>query len=195
MDNEKSALLEDIAKLYEKQRKYPEAIRYYEKLVQARNGNVASVIYFNMGKDLLIESDNFKTPADSLIKGSYLVKADSAFGKVIYYSPNSYLGYYWRARASADLDPETTKGLAKDDYKKAVALLELKNDTKKYAAELLESYRYLGYYYYLLYDGEGKTGDAAAREQAKSDSMNYWQKVLAIDPANDVAKKALAVLK
>jgi len=195
MDTSKTVLLEDIARMYEKQKKYAEAIRYFEKLVRVKRNDVQPVIFFSMGKDFLILADNVKLTNDSLLRPDYLAKAAAAFGKVIAASPNSYLGYQWRARASAGLDPETSLGLAKTDYEKAISILESKNDQGKYAADLIEGYRYLGYYYYLKYDGIEKSSDIAAREQAKASSKAYWQKVLAIDPANEVAKQALSALK
>lgn len=194
-DSEKSDLLEDIAKLYEKQKKYPEAILNFEKLIKAQKENVSSLVYFSMGKDLLLMADNVKAAADSLLRKDYLVKASLAFGKVADLSPASYLGYQWRARAMAALDPETTQGLAKADYEKTLSILESKNDTIKYATDLVEAYRYLGYFYYLKYDGIKKSGDTAAKEQAKSQSLAYWQKVIAIDSSNEVAKQAIGALK
>ena len=194
-DPEKSELLEDIARLYEKQKKYPEAIQSFEKLIKAKNENVSSLVYFSLGKDLLLMADISKAVTDSLLRKDYLVKASSAFGKVADMSPASYLGYQWRARALAGMDPETTHGLAKADYEKTLTILESKNDTKKYASDLIEAYRYLGYFYYLEYDGLKKSGDLTAKEQAKSESLVYWQKVLAIEPLNEVAKKAIGALK
>jgi len=195
MDAEKTSLLEDIAKLYEKMKRYPEAILYYEILVEAKNENVPSIIYFSMGKDLLLLADHVKGTSDSLLRPAYLQKAVTAFSKVADMSPASYLGYQWRARALAALDPESTQGSAKPDYEKALAMLELKNEPKKYSSDLIEAYRYLGYFHYLQYDAVKKNGDAEAREKAKNESLNYWQKVLLLDPNNDIAKQAISALK
>ena len=52
------------------------------------------------------------------------------FGQVATLRPNSYLGFYWQAKANAMLDPEYTKGLAKPYYSKAAELLE-KSDSSK----------------------------------------------------------------
>lgn len=195
MDAEKTSLLEDIAKLLEKLKRYPEAISYYEKLVEAKNDNVPSIIYFSMGKDILLIADRAKGTSDSLLRPAYLQKAVAAFGKVVDMSPSSYLGYQWRARALAALDPETTQGSARSDYEKALEMLELKNEPKKYGSDLIEAYRYLGYFHYLQYDAVKKNGDAEAREKAKNESLSYWQKVLLLDPNNDIAKQAIAALK
>ena len=195
MDAEKTSLLEDVAKLYEKMKRYPEAIEYYEKLVTAKNENVPSIIYFNMGKDLLLLADHAKGTSDSLLRPAYLQKSVTAFSKVVDMSPASYLGYQWRARALAALDPESTQGSAKPDYEKALAMLEQKNEPKKYSNDLIEAYRYLGYFHFLQYDAVKKNGDAEAKEKAKNESLAYWQKVLLLDPNNDIAKQAIAALK
>ena len=195
MDAEKNSLLEDIAKLYEKMKRYPEAIQYYEKLVEAKNENVPSIIFFNMGKDLLLLADRAKETSDSLLRPAYLQKSVTAFSKVVDMSPASYLGYQWRARALAALDPASTQGSAKPDYEKALEMLELKNEPKKYSSDLIEAYRYLGYFHYLQYDAVKKNGDADAREKSKNESLAYWQKVLLLDPNNDIAKQAIAALK
>ena len=110
-------------------------------------------------------------------------------------SPASYLGYQWRARALAALDPESTQGSAKPDYEKALAMLEQKNEPKKYSNDLIEAYRYLGYFHFLQYDAVKKNGDAETKEKAKNESLAYWQKVLLLDPNNDIAKQAIAALK
>ena len=67
MDIEKTLLMEDIAHLYEKEKKYPEAIMSYEKLIKSKNEDVSSMIYFSMGKDLLLRADNSKGTSDSLL--------------------------------------------------------------------------------------------------------------------------------
>ena len=59
----------------------------------------------------------------------------------------------------------------------------------------MEAYRYMGYYNYLKYDAARVAKDESAKEKAKADSMTYWQKVLQLDPANEIAKKAIAALK
>ena len=78
------------------------------------------------------------------------------------------------------MDPETTDGLAKPYYEKVMDMLLSKNEPK-YNSALIECYSYLGYYYLL-----------------KSDyptSKEFWNKILAIDPTNATAKKALEGIK
>jgi hypothetical protein len=195
LDSTKTALLEDIAKAYEKMKKYSNAVDYIQQYIDSKKGNVSSITYFNLGKDYLILANEAQGTADSLNRMPYLVFADSAFSKVVALSPNSYLGYLWRARVLAGIDPETTQGLAKPDYEKVMVILEEKNDPQKYRTELTEIYRYLGYFYYLQFDAFKKTGTPEEITQAKTDSTNFWQKVLELEPENDTAKQALNALK
>mgnify|MGYP000802141154 CR=1 FL=1 len=69
---------------------------------------------------------------------------------------------------------------AKPYYEKVAEMLLAKNEPR-YNSALIECYSYLGYYYLL-----------------KSDypvSKEYWNKILAIDPTNATAKKALDGIK
>jgi tetratricopeptide (TPR) repeat protein len=195
MDSSKNGLYEDISKSYEKQKKYLLAVDYYFKYIEARKGNVASAIYFNIGKDLLVLSNDVANSPDSIYRTSYLQRADTAFRKVIELSPNSHLGYQWHARVAAALDPETLLGLAKPDYEKTLSIIQQKTDLSKYTSDLIEGYRYLGYYYYLQFETAKTTKDDSVKEQAKTLSINFWQKVLDLDAENDVAKQAIKALK
>ena len=116
-------------------------------------------------------------PAD---RKAALEAADSVFALVAQQAPESYLGELWRARTNSAMDPETTQGLAKPFYEKVTEMLLAKNEPK-YNSALIECYSYLGYYYLL-----------------KSDyptSKEFWNKILAIDPNNATAKKALDGIK
>ena len=95
-------------------------------------------------------------------------------------APDSYLGNFWRARTNSALDPETTQGLAKPYYEEVAAFLIDKNDPR-YNSALIECYSYLGYYYLVA--------------NKLPESKEYWNKILAIDPANATAKRALDGIK
>ena len=120
-----------------------------------------------------------------------LMSADSVFHAIAEAAPDSYLGNFWRARANSALDPETTQGLAKPFYEEVAALLESKNDPH-YNSALVECYSYLGYYYLLAIENPALKAEAKAN---KDKSIEYWNKILAIDPANATAKRALDGIK
>ena len=54
-------------------------------------------------------------------------------------------------------------------------------DSVKFRKELIESYQYLGYYYYLQEDNVK--------------SKSYWQEVLFLDPKNQQAIDVIKMLK
>lgn len=70
--------------------------------------------------------------------------------------------------------------MAKPFYEEVATLLESKNDPH-YKAALIECYSYLGYYYLVA--------------NKMPESKEYWSKILAIDPANATAKRALDGIK
>ncbi len=109
-----------------------------------------------------------------------LTSADSVFTVLANVAPDSYLGNLWRARTNSVLDPETTQGLAKPFYEQVAELLISKNDPR-YNPALVECYSYLGYYYLVA--------------NKMTESKDYWNKILAIDPANATAKRALDGIK
>ena len=85
----------------------------------------------------------------------------------------------WRARVQSALDPETTEGLAKPYYEKTIEVLDAQGDDRPQI--YIECYSYLGYYYFVKED--------------VANSKTYWEKILAIDPEHEVAKRALEAMK
>ena len=112
----------------------------------------------------------------------YLNQADKAFDMVIELAPDGYTGYLWKARVNSLMDPDSEIGLAKPHYEKTVEILSEREEiTGAIRSSLIESYSYLGYFYYL-----------------KSDNPNillYWNKVLELDPENANAKMVLKTIK
>jgi len=105
-----------------------------------------------------------------------LLKADSLFAKVITMDPTSYRGYYFRARTNFELDPETLQGIAKPYYEQTIQIVEAKADPR-YNQIIIECCKYMGFYYYLKKD--------------YTQSKIYWNKILALEPANTTALGAI----
>lgn len=172
----------EIADAYEQQADYPQAIAAYQKYYDSLDGDEkTSEALFRLGRLYYGEGTSSDTvavlPARRM---EALQAADSIFALVAAQAPDSYVGDMWRARAHSAMDPETTEGLAKPYYEKMVDMLLAKNDPK-YDAALIECYSYLGYYHLLKSDYEA--------------SKTYWNKILAIDPENATARKALDGMK
>ncbi len=108
-------------------------------------------------------------------------------------SPDSYIGFIWDGRVLSRLDPETTLGLAKPSYEKAMVLLEA-GDISKTTKLLIECYRYFAFYHYVLADKLLQTNAAEAKTEM-TNSINYWTKILNLDPSDQQAQTALQNLQ
>ena len=182
--------------LLESLKKYDDAVIQYEKAVKMDPKKTD--LYKNISSAYEQKNDYKKAISayqkyySSLDKRKQaLMSADSVFHAIAEAAPDSYLGNFWRARANSALDPETTQGLAKPFYEEVAALLESKNDPH-YNSALVECYSYLGYYYLLAIENPALKAEAKAN---KDKSIEYWNKILAIDPANATAKRALDGIK
>jgi len=174
-DSSKVELWKDISDMYNENGDYKNAIANYLIYMNllTEDKKTADVSY-DLGKLYYTFGNNIKDSAD--VKKSTLLKADSIFTKVITLDPTNYRGYIWRARTNFALDPETLQGLAKPFYEQTMPIVVAKADPR-YNPVILECCRYLGYYYYLKKDF--------------AESKLYWNKILVIDPTNDMAIKAI----
>lgn len=191
-DSAQFQIYDELAKSSNKLKKYEQALQYSCKYLQ-KKPNLVTADYFLVGKayystanslevtpdSLKLTMDPLKLKADSLKQLKYYNAADSLFTKVETYSPNSYLGTFWRARVNSAIDRETTIGLAKPFYEKTLETLI--KDPVKYKKELSEIYSYLGFYYF--------------QKEEKTTSVDCWKKLLEIDPENLKAQEAIKSLE
>lgn len=191
-DSTQFLIYDELAKSSNKLKKYDQSLQY-SCLYLKKKPNLVTADYFQLGKayystanSLEVKSDSLKLTldpskitADSLKQVKYYHAADSLFTKVETYSPNSYLGAFWRARVNSAIDRETTLGLAKPFYEKSLETLS--KDPVKYKKELSEIYSYFGFYYY--------------QKDDKPTSIDYWKKLLEVDPENQKALEAIKSLE
>ena len=174
-------------------RKYPEAAAdYYRKYIDALGEQAQATDYYTMGQSYYksaaaLTRDTVSVDAPVRL-ARCLDRADEAFAVVSERIPQSHLGPIFQARVNSLRDPEATAGLAKPYYEKVVEIITGKEDAAKNSRELVEAYRYLSYYYYVKYDA----GKQAADKEA---TIGYCNKILELDPANDVAHQLLDALK
>lgn len=182
LDPEKIELWNNISSSYESAGDYTKAIDAYKKYYGVLSADKQTPdLQFQLGKlyyEKGAQSDTLKVSRAQ--RTAALASADSVFAIISQAAPDSYLGDFWRARANSALDPETTQGLAKPYYEQVVTVLTSKNDPR-YNSALVECYSYLGYYYLVA--------------NKLTESKEYWNKILAIDPANATAKRALDGIK
>lgn len=188
-DSNDYPIYDELAKSSFKLKKYDQSLQYGRKYI-SKKPNLTTADYFQLGKSyysiansLNSKADSLKAPAafkaDSIKQMEYFVSADSLFVKVVKYSPNSYIGPFWRARVNSSIDRETTQGLAKPFYEKALEIVS--KDPVKYKKELSEIYAYLGFYYY--------------QKEDKPASLDNFKKLLEIDPENTKALEAIKALE
>lgn len=124
-----------------------------------------------------------------------LIKADSLFKELSFQVPNSYVSYFWRVRVNSMLDPETTKGLAKPYYEKVIEIGLVQPE--RYKREQIESYKYLGYYHYVIADAitTKNNGNPDLAKEEYGGAKSFFSKVLTLDAKDEVALKALESIK
>lgn len=111
-----------------------------------------------------------------------LVAAEKVYDDMVAkFADSEEYAIFQKARINSYKDPETSEGLAKPFYEKLAGMIEARAEkTAADKARLIESYRYLGYYYLVKND--------------KAASVSYWTKLLEIDPTNEQAKQAMQAL-
>ncbi len=112
-----------------------------------------------------------------------LAKADSAFSKVNQLSPTNPDAYLYRARIGKLMDDEqSSKGLMVSHFEKYIELITAKAEAPTPAVKnnLIDAYTNLGAYY---------------QKTDKAKAMEYFNKVIELDPANAYATSALQTLK
>jgi tetratricopeptide (TPR) repeat protein len=136
--------------------------------------------YYN-GNDQATNLDLFNWALAHLRAEEYAA-ADSVFGMYVAKYPEQSFGYYWQAKAKAMMDKEMTQGLAIPAYQKLIEVLQLNTADANYKKWLVEAYAYLAAY-------------EANTEKDYAQAVDYFEKVLEVDPENESAKKYIAILE
>jgi tetratricopeptide (TPR) repeat protein len=200
LDPTKGEIYKVLANAYEGIKDYPEAAIAYEKYFElTKDSRVTD--YFYYGQALYTAASKYIDPAyteapitpeqeqiDNAAFYGYIEKGGAAFSEVISRSPESYIGYLWKANLYTLVDykeRETNtspfKGVAKPYYEEALQVMLNNNADGKRNNNIIEVYDYLASYYLLLDD--------------KVNAGEFYKKMLEIDPAYPKAINALTQLK
>jgi len=175
LDNKQIGFIKNISDMYAEKLDYVNAIATYNKFVSLLpEDKINADVYLDLGKLYYNYANVDKL--DPTLKRNNLLKADTLFAKVVSIEPTVYRGSRWRALANFGLETETDFGLAKPYYEQTLAIVEAKADAK-YNSIINECSRYLGFYYYQKKDWV--------------QSKVYWNKILAINPKDEVALRAI----
>lgn len=193
LDPTNRELYKEVATITAAEDMYEDAAEFFKKYVELRGEEADAQDYYFLGRYYFFGAGNAAADTVSHTKEQAHAKsvdlynkADASFAIVMERFPDNSSGYFWRARTNAQLDPETTKGLAKPYYEGLVKVLTAKaekddSDQKN----LIEAYRYLAYYHYLQYVDHGK------KAEDKNNIKSYSEKILELDPTNETATSFL----
>lgn len=186
LDSTKVDDLAEIAKKYYTAKNYAKAAEIYKTVVEAnsKSQNLLTNLYtFGTSKYFAYGA---ALSANKNPDRAMLVEADSAFAKVARLAPEYEATYLFRARINNQLDrkdnpADALKGLAVPFYEKYVQLVTVDKPEKaaNNARNLVEAYNNLGSF-------------AAATDKEKA--KEYFNKTLALDPANSNATENLKYL-
>lgn len=175
LDSTQVGFWKDISDMYSEKPDYPNAILYYSIYLKALTKEQKSPeVIMNLGR--LYYSYGTGDGVTKEIKKNTLLKADSLFAEVATLEPTGYRGNFFRARTNFALDPENTTDIAKTFYDMTLTLVEAKADVR-YNPVILECTRFLGAYYF--------------QKKEYLQSKLYWNKILVLDPKNELALKVI----
>lgn len=162
LDSTMLDLYSEVGNILYKQKKIQDAIKYYE-LKASKGGKPKFMDYFNSGSGYFTLQN--------------YVKADTNYAMATILLPKEAGLYMFRARCHDNMEDTSAApvGLAKPYYEKAIEVASA--DPVKYKKILLESYDYLGRY--------------CARNSDYKGAKDFYEKIIAIDPENAVAKQVL----
>jgi tetratricopeptide (TPR) repeat protein len=186
-DPTKAEVHKELASAYENIDNYPAAVEQYEQYFKTTE-TPSIYDYLSFGQTNYAAATkyldaNYKSDIDFQ---SYIDKGNQAFSEVIERSPDHYIGYFWKARINSLVDAydqiakgEAMKGVAKPYYEKVLEVMQANNEDGKFNNYIVEAYDYLASYQFFV-------------EKNEASAVDYYKKILAIDPTN---AKALDVLK
>ncbi|WP_188931575.1 tetratricopeptide repeat protein [Puia dinghuensis] len=156
-----------LADLYKKQKDYSNEAQWLGKYYTG-NTKATNLDLFNWGLAHYMAKEY---PAADTVFGIYETKY-----------PEQEFGYYWRARCGAAIDTAMSKGLAIPDYMKLIEVDAKDSTNKTFRKHLIEAYGYIAAY-------------KANTEKDYAGSIDYFERLLSLDPNNTDAQRYVAILK
>lgn len=164
---ERRVYAKKIAGLYKKQEDYSDQASWLGKYCQG-NSKATNLDLFNWGL------------------ACYMAKeypmADSVFGMYETKYPEQDFGYYWRARSDAAIDTAMKTGMAIPHYQKLIEIVGKDTANRTNRKHLIESYGYIAAY-------------KANMEKDYAGSIDYFEKLLELEPTNSDARRYVEILK
>ncbi len=178
MDNKakRAGVIKQLSDAYKAQEDYPNAIKNYQEYLanveKASANDIAGLAQLHVQ-----HASKKATPEE---QAECFIMADKTYQDLEdKFEDAAEYATFMRARVNSYMDPDQKKGLAKPYYEKLDQLIGSKdNKDATDKARLAESYRYLISYYFVIQDN-------------KDTAKQYAQKLLEIDPDNEIAKQVM----
>lgn len=168
IDPRNGELYDDLGKMATKSKKYDVAVQAYRDKI-ANMPKITSADYFSLGR--------------ALYSAKNYTEADTIFTKVTTLSQNWPNGYLFLGRTRSQLDSTYSSLTAIPPYQKYIELVTADSvNASKYNKELIEAYSYIG------------VVNLRKKEKDLKTSLEFWNKVLAIDPKQQQALEAIKVI-
>jgi hypothetical protein len=182
MDSTNAAVMSEIGQALFKGKKYEAAAKAYE--ISIKNPERALLDYYYLGSSYYFNYGALKN-ANMNPGKDLLVKADSSFSYLLQRAPTTQIGWQYRGRINRLMDDENdSQGLAAPFYARYVNLVTVEKPelATKSTPGLIEAYNYLG--------------SVAVRKDADNvKAKEYFEKVIALDPANVTATQAVKAIE
>ena len=182
MDNKakRAGVIKQLSDAYLEKEDYPNAIKHYEEYLQ----NVEKATANDIATLASLHMQHANSLQDAEAKKAAFLKADGVYADLEKKFENAVeYANFMRARVNSQLDPDSKQALALPYYQKLIELIEPraeKDATER--ARIIESYRYMIAYNFIV-------------KEDKQAAKGYAEKLIAIDPENDIAKQVLDATK
>jgi tetratricopeptide (TPR) repeat protein len=162
------------------------------------------------GKD---SEENYLQIGKAYYQGKEFDKAEEVFNQLIAKYPDYLLAYLWDANNASAKDPDSRLGIGKQKF--TALLSKATSDSVKYASEIFDALRYLGYnafqaksydvaktYYNRMANLDPKNKDMVLQANNSMAMLymstgeygkagEYYNKILSLDPGNAQAKSSI----
>lgn len=163
-----------IAKTWMGSKKYAKAIAAYERKMAGDPKNLTSQDWYEFGRAYYYEAGAKQREKKDVDAAALFVKSDTCFSKLCQLNTTYPMGYFWRGRVNAQLDPKDEKHIAKPHYENALSLVK-PEEKMTYKTNIVEANLYLGSHY------------AFSKEKDLTKAKEYFKAVLELDPNNKAA--------
>ncbi len=156
IESNKVSYLKTIAQAYEARKNYPEAAKWYNKVLDIKK-DYGKIDLYNAGY--------------SFYRSSLFDSSIAVFNKYVAKYPDDIFGYYMIGKANAVIDSTGALSLAVPSYMKAIQIGEASTDKEKVKNQLSGAYKYFIEFYYNV-------------KKRQDSALVYLEKALALEPTD-----------